>query len=284
MQEGRRREYLCNSSQIQDMKTDFDSTTKRECSICLYDLHLSAAGCPCSPDRYSCLHHAKQLCSCAWSDRFFLFRYKISELNVLVEALEGKSSAVDKWAREILGLSVHSSVSKHALPAAAMHGTTSTSADELKRMEKVQPSFKETAVFKLREKENRTSGALGSTCTTYDTPTLQKISPSIVLSKNSSVMCASKTERAALNSGISSKGKERLFLTSWSNSQPHPKEEVMPSKHPPNTCTDLIIVKNPKASLVETPLRNLSPNRQVTEKSSPSCQLNIIVLSDDDEE
>lgn len=275
MQEGRRREYLCNSSQIQEMKTDFDSTTKRECSICLYDLHLSAAGCPCSPDRYSCLHHAKLLCSCAWSDRFFLFRYKISELNVLVEALEGKSSAVDKWAREILGLSAHSSVSKYALPAAAMHGTTSTSAEELKPTEKVHPSFKETAVFKLKEKENRASGALGSTGTTYDTPTLQKISPSIDLSNNYSVMCASKTEIAALDSGISLKG---------SNSQPHPKEDVMPSKHPPNTCTDLTIVENPKASLAETPLRNLSPNKQVTEKSSPSCQLNIILLSDDDEE
>lgn len=107
--ESMRREYLCSSSQSREMEGDFDATEKRECVICLYDLHLSAAGCQCSPDRYACLNHAKQLCSCAWSDRFFLFHYESSELNVLVEALEGKLSAVYKWAKEKLGLGLSSS-------------------------------------------------------------------------------------------------------------------------------------------------------------------------------
>lgn len=93
------------------MDQNFDETSKRECNICRYDLHLSAAGCSCSPDIYSCLNHAKQLCSCAWTEKIFLFRYEINELNVLLEALEGKLSAVYRWARDDLKLALHSRVS-----------------------------------------------------------------------------------------------------------------------------------------------------------------------------
>lgn len=105
--EGNRRDYLCTSLHSQRMDKKFDATSKRECSICFYDLHLSAVGCQCSADRYTCLNHSKQLCSCAWSQKIFLFRYEISELNTLLEAVEGKLSAVYKCAREILKLSVY---------------------------------------------------------------------------------------------------------------------------------------------------------------------------------
>jgi len=107
-----RRQFLCNSSPTLKMESDFDATSERECSVCLFDLHLSAAGCHCSPDKFACLSHAKQLCSCAWGAKFFLFRYDISELNILLEALEGKLSAVYRWARLDLGLALTSFVSK----------------------------------------------------------------------------------------------------------------------------------------------------------------------------
>lgn len=110
-----RREFLCNSSQVLKMESNFDATSERECIICLFDLHLSAAGCHCSPDKYACLNHAKQMCSCGWSAKFFLFRYDISELNILVEALEGKLSAVYRWAKLDLGLALTSYVSKDSL-------------------------------------------------------------------------------------------------------------------------------------------------------------------------
>ena len=93
---------------MHEITRSFDAVRKRECSICLYDLHLSAAGCSCSGDRYSCLIHAKQLCSCPWGNKFFVVRYQMSNLNLLLEALEGKLSAVYKWAKENLGLAVHS--------------------------------------------------------------------------------------------------------------------------------------------------------------------------------
>ncbi|XP_022745077.1 putative lysine-specific demethylase JMJ16 isoform X2 [Durio zibethinus] len=106
------REFLCSSSQAVKMDSNFDATSERECSICFFDLHLSAAGCRCSPDRYACLNHAKQFCSCARGAKVFLFRYDINELNILVDALEGKLSSVYRWARLDLGLALSTYVSK----------------------------------------------------------------------------------------------------------------------------------------------------------------------------
>ncbi|KAI3915667.1 hypothetical protein MKX01_015492 [Papaver californicum] len=107
-----RRECLCTSSRSVKMDVDFDATYERECFICLYDLHFSAVSCPCTAEKFACLNHAKQLCSCAWSDKIFLFRYEISELNVLVEALLGKLSSVYRWAKLDLGLALSSYVAK----------------------------------------------------------------------------------------------------------------------------------------------------------------------------
>ncbi|KAE8660414.1 Transcription factor jumonji family protein / zinc finger family protein, putative isoform 2 [Hibiscus syriacus] len=106
-QEGMRREYLCGSFQTKRKEKNFSSTGKKECSLCYFDLFLSAVHCPCSADRYSCLNHAKQLCSCTWTEKIFLYQYEMSELNVLVEAVEGKFSAVYTWAREDLNLGLH---------------------------------------------------------------------------------------------------------------------------------------------------------------------------------
>ncbi|KAE8662518.1 Transcription factor jumonji family protein / zinc finger family protein, putative isoform 2 [Hibiscus syriacus] len=103
-QEGMRREYLCGSFQTKRKDKNFSSTGKKECSICYFDLFLSAVHCPCSAVRYSCLNHAKRLCSCTWTEKVFLYRYEISELNILVEAVEGKFSAAYTWAREDLNL------------------------------------------------------------------------------------------------------------------------------------------------------------------------------------
>ncbi|KAL9235163.1 hypothetical protein vseg_009950 [Gypsophila vaccaria] len=112
-----RREFLCKHSKALKMDSSFDATTERECSVCFFDLHLSAAGCRCSPDRFACLHHAKQLCPCSWEGKYFLFRYDITELNLLVDALEGKLSAIYKWARLDLGLALSSCISKENVQA-----------------------------------------------------------------------------------------------------------------------------------------------------------------------
>ncbi|CAN7057387.1 unnamed protein product [Brassica oleracea var. botrytis] len=101
-----RREFLCSSSLALKMHSNFDATNERECCICFFDLHLSAAGCRCSPEKYSCLTHVKQLCSCPWVAKYYLFRYDMDELNVLLEAVEGKLISVYRWARQDLGLAL----------------------------------------------------------------------------------------------------------------------------------------------------------------------------------
>ncbi|OEL13556.1 Lysine-specific demethylase JMJ703 [Dichanthelium oligosanthes] len=105
------RKNICTPSQSRKMDAEFDSTD-RECALCYYDLHLSASGCPCSPEKYACLLHAKQLCSCDWDKRFFLFRYDVNELNILADALGGKLSAIHRWGVSDLGLSLSSCVKR----------------------------------------------------------------------------------------------------------------------------------------------------------------------------
>ncbi|XP_062220666.1 lysine-specific demethylase JMJ703-like [Phragmites australis] len=107
----KQRQNICSPTQSRKMDAEFDSTD-RECALCYYDLHLSASGCPCCPEKYSCLAHAKQLCSCDWDKRFFLFRYDVNELNILADALGGKLSAIHKWGVSDLGLSLSSCVKR----------------------------------------------------------------------------------------------------------------------------------------------------------------------------
>ncbi|XP_056854160.1 putative lysine-specific demethylase JMJ16 isoform X2 [Raphanus sativus] len=106
-----RRDFLSSSSLALKMHSNFDATNERECCICFFDLHLSAAGCRCSPEKYSCLTHVKQLCSCPWVTKYYLFRYDMDELNVLLEAVEGKLSSVYRWARQDLGLALSENLS-----------------------------------------------------------------------------------------------------------------------------------------------------------------------------
>ncbi|CAA3005164.1 lysine-specific demethylase JMJ16 [Olea europaea subsp. europaea] len=127
-----RRECLCSSSQALKMESSFDANSERECNVCQFDLHLSASGCHhCSPDKYACLKHAKQLCSCSWGAKFFLFRYDINELNILVEALEGKLSAVYRWAKLDLGLVLSSHVSKEKSKVPGHTGKMSYTAERM---------------------------------------------------------------------------------------------------------------------------------------------------------
>ncbi|PWA51618.1 hypothetical protein CTI12_AA454150 [Artemisia annua] len=113
-----RRDFLCTGSQSLKMEATFDSTNERECSVCYFDLHLSAAGCHnCSPAMYSCLNHTKQFCSCSSTSKFFLFRYDMSELGILVEALEGKLSAIYRWAKSDHGLALTNHTRKEVSPS-----------------------------------------------------------------------------------------------------------------------------------------------------------------------
>ncbi|KAL8113378.1 lysine-specific demethylase JMJ18-like isoform X2 [Apium graveolens] len=88
----------------QKMEKDLDLTSERECFSCFYDLHMSAACCKCSPDRFACLKHASSLCSCENDYRFVLVRYTMEELSTLIEALEVELGALEAWASVDKGL------------------------------------------------------------------------------------------------------------------------------------------------------------------------------------
>ncbi|XP_071738564.1 putative lysine-specific demethylase JMJ16 [Rutidosis leptorrhynchoides] len=148
-----RRDFLCNTSQALKMDATFDATSERECSICFFDLHLSAAGCHhCSPDKYSCLNHAKQFCSCAWGAKFFLLRYDIKDLTILVEALEGKLSAIYRWAKLDLGLALSSYVSKDKQSVSSKGGTSSVQSLSSLKEQKLQEFLKPKEISKTGSK------------------------------------------------------------------------------------------------------------------------------------
>lgn len=94
----KRIEHLQAGFQFQKMAEDFDTTNEKECFLCFYDLHMSAATCKCSSDRFSCLKHAYRLCSCDPGQRSVYLRYTFDELTMIVDSLEGQSDALKKWA------------------------------------------------------------------------------------------------------------------------------------------------------------------------------------------
>nr|XP_017253758.1 PREDICTED: putative lysine-specific demethylase JMJ16 isoform X3 [Daucus carota subsp. sativus] len=253
-QECRRREYFCNSSPFQEMEKDFDSTIKRECIICLYDLHLSAASCPCSPGKYTCLQHAKQLCSCSWSDRVFYCRYKIHDLILLGDALEGRAGAVYKWASENLKMHIDSGVPYDGSPRASV-------LDNFVKAKHTEPkehnSSAGPASDKLKGGGNITSGTITSKSAMNVTSPLQQTLPSTISLNNSGAVHASKT----VDPKISSKGKEPFLSTSVDN---------------PHAVIGL-------TSSAQTPLSQIFRNKQVAEQSPSPYQNNVIVLSDDED-
>ncbi|KAG8385165.1 hypothetical protein BUALT_Bualt03G0013400 [Buddleja alternifolia] len=94
--EEKRIEHLPRVTCFKKMGEDFDKK-ERECFSCFYDLHLSAASCNCSPDKFACLKHTNLICSCDQDSRYILLRYTVVELNTLVKALEESIDALQLW-------------------------------------------------------------------------------------------------------------------------------------------------------------------------------------------
>lgn len=85
---------------MKQMDSSYDSTDERECESCKYDLHLSAVGCECCPERFACLLHGHLLCSCPWSKKTLFYRYPLEQLSLLLAAVEGRPGAVANWAQQ----------------------------------------------------------------------------------------------------------------------------------------------------------------------------------------
>jgi len=278
-QEGARRKYLSNSSQSREMEADFDSTSKRECSICFYDLHLSATGCPCSPGRYSCLKHAKQHCSCAWSSRFFLFRYSTSDLDVLVEALEGKLSAVHRWAKEKLGLTLYPHAPREKLQVPSVVGDklllagvkqeefASNNAEVTNDISKLSPErgpplLHGTSLSK--ERENTRASTVGS------------IGLGSQLKEKESFLAAQSSFLAHLRKDPKAFESEKgRFLAAQSSFLARLRKEANARE------SEKSVLKSTSASNGEGPSNGLASGDKIAEKC---CQSDVILISDDEGE
>ncbi|KAK7245357.1 hypothetical protein RIF29_40197 [Crotalaria pallida] len=223
--ESLKREFLCVSLKSQKMDGTFDATGKRECSICMRDLHLSAVVCSCSEDKFACLDHAKQLCSCTWIKKTLLYRYEISQLNFLHQALNGKLSAVYKWAKEDLGLTVASLASKGSTETAKnvknVRGS-SLSSQDLKMKESTSKTLPDS-YLKLKERhlqaisnasskrkqsevasqDRGTSGDPYSSASKFKTPLLQTIPKEM---KAKEKILGGRSPTTCIGGGISSAG------------------------------------------------------------------------------
>ncbi|KAI5054909.1 hypothetical protein GOP47_0030054 [Adiantum capillus-veneris] len=93
------------------MDKNFDVTDAKECSVCHYDLHLSAIGCECAQDRYTCLEHVCELCGCDKSKKHALYRYELSELDAIMAALQGHHDSMS-GVEKLLELLTGSEISK----------------------------------------------------------------------------------------------------------------------------------------------------------------------------
>ncbi|KAI9077973.1 hypothetical protein K1719_040102 [Acacia pycnantha] len=260
-----RRKFLCSSSQALKMESSFDATSERECSVCYFDLHLSAAGCHCCPDRYACLDHAKQFCSCALDSRFFLFRYDISELFILVEALEGKLSSVYRWAKLDLGLAL-----------------TSMSKDK-SRCSNLIKSSKETMLHKLRLDSSDLSGSSCGTMLKETTlhPSVVSIEDSHLIDvpiENLSFIKLRKSAEDVIPLGYSKEPSTSNFWTTscemTSHERDSEKESVICKSAVENPVCQLPV--GGTSSPLPLPLAEHGP------KKTPYGHDNVILLSDDE--
>ncbi|KAE8700786.1 putative Fasciclin-like arabinogalactan family protein [Hibiscus syriacus] len=77
--------------------------------------------CNCSPERFACLKHIKNFCSCQTEERYVLLRYTIDELKMLVKALEEGVDPFKAWAcTDIEGCDAHVSNLVHNSEDASM--------------------------------------------------------------------------------------------------------------------------------------------------------------------
>lgn len=110
------------------------------------NLDTSAVCCPYSPDRFSCLIHVKNLCSCKntySSDVLWM------NLNSLVQALEGDYSAIQKCAIEIFeidSLSNHGSSDNQQCDISMAKSEPLVNKDAVLCMAKSEPLIKKDAM------------------------------------------------------------------------------------------------------------------------------------------
>ncbi|XP_041944652.1 lysine (K)-specific demethylase 5Ba [Alosa sapidissima] len=90
----------------QSKQVDYDELPdeERQCAQCRTTCYLSALTCPCSPAQLVCLHHITHLCSCTPTGYTLNCKYKLSELNPMLQAVTLRASSYDVWTAQVKGM------------------------------------------------------------------------------------------------------------------------------------------------------------------------------------
>ncbi|XP_031423782.1 lysine (K)-specific demethylase 5Ba isoform X2 [Clupea harengus] len=97
----RERVYKMGVWQSEQVDYDVLPDEERQCAQCRTTCFLSALTCPCSPALRVCLHHIHHLCSCSPTAYTLHYKYTLSELNPMLQAVTLRASSYDVWTARV---------------------------------------------------------------------------------------------------------------------------------------------------------------------------------------
>ncbi|XP_053310212.1 lysine-specific demethylase 5B [Spea bombifrons] len=100
------REAVRKLGVVQSEKIDMEllADDERQCAKCKTTCFISAVYCPCSPGTLVCLHHVKDLCSCATYKYKLCYRYTLDDLYPMMNAVKLRAESYDKWSSKVIDI------------------------------------------------------------------------------------------------------------------------------------------------------------------------------------
>ncbi|KAM8976548.1 lysine-specific demethylase 5B isoform 1-T1 [Pelodytes ibericus] len=96
------RETVRHMGVVESETMDFEllADDERQCVKCKTTCFMSAVFCTCSPGTLACLHHVKELCTCAPYNYKLGYRYTLDDLYPMMNAVKLRAEMYDKWSSE----------------------------------------------------------------------------------------------------------------------------------------------------------------------------------------
>ncbi|XP_055966623.1 lysine-specific demethylase 5B isoform X1 [Sorex fumeus] len=97
------RETVRKLGVIDSERMDFEllPDDERQCIKCKTTCFMSAIACSCKPGVLVCLHHVKELCSCAPYQYKLRYRYTLDDLYPMMNALKLRAESYNEWALNV---------------------------------------------------------------------------------------------------------------------------------------------------------------------------------------
>ncbi|XP_056128822.1 lysine (K)-specific demethylase 5Ba [Lampris incognitus] len=93
------REKVTNEGVVQSRQVDYEMLPdeERQCCKCRTTCYLSGITCPCSPNKLSCLFHAKELCSCPPTSHVLCYKFTLAELYPMRAVIKLRVESYKTW-------------------------------------------------------------------------------------------------------------------------------------------------------------------------------------------